>query len=143
MEETDVWIRWSSAFSTYGRDPGVAGQGRSALAAPIGTLPGRGKRPRDRHTRRRRYRGHHRSRDERGDSPAPEQKRLERPRGSMGALTRTLETAHEPNGATSRVDMTADWAVASCALASVWSIGRSHARRRLARSTAHVHRRGR
>ena len=21
MEETDVWIRWSSAFSTYGRDP--------------------------------------------------------------------------------------------------------------------------
>ena len=23
MEESDVWIRWSSAFSTHGRGPGV------------------------------------------------------------------------------------------------------------------------
>src|SRR6476619_7146452 len=87
MEETDVWIRWSSAFSTYGRGPGVPGQVRSALAAPIGTLSGRGKRPRDPDTTRRHYRGSHRPRDERGDSSALEQKRLERQRGSMGPLT--------------------------------------------------------
>src|ERR1700726_3654764 len=113
MEETDVWIRWSSAFSTYGRDPGVPGQVRSALAAPIGTLPGRGTRPRDPHATRRRYRGSHRPRDERGDSSALEQKRLERPGGSMGALTsrRPREGPHEPNGATSMVDMTANLAV--------------------------------
>src|ERR1700722_17189503 len=88
MEESDVWIRWSSAFSTYGRGPGVPGQVRETLAAPIGTLPGRGKRPRDRHAPWRRYRGSSRSRDERGDSSALKRKRLERPRGSMGALTR-------------------------------------------------------
>jgi redox-sensitive bicupin YhaK (pirin superfamily) len=88
MEETDVWIRWNSAFSTHSRGPGVPGQVRSTLAAPIRTLPGPGERPRDRHTARRHYRGSSQCRDERGDSSALKQKRLERPRGSMGALTR-------------------------------------------------------
>src|SRR6202023_2659542 len=40
----NVWIRWSSAFSTYGRGPGVPGQVRSTLADPIATFPGPGKR---------------------------------------------------------------------------------------------------
>jgi hypothetical protein len=39
----------------------------------------------------------------------------------MGTLTsrRLLDSAQESNGATAMVDMTAHWAVASCAFASV------------------------
>src|SRR6266566_4486492 len=69
----------------YRRGPAV--EVRSTLAAPIGTFPGRGKGPRDRHPARPHDRGSQRSREERGDSSALEQERLERPRGSMGALT--------------------------------------------------------
>src|ERR1700722_11907411 len=87
MEESDVWIRWNSAFSTHSRSPGVPEQVRSTAAAPIRTLPGPGKWPRDRHTTRRHHRGSSRSRDERGNRSALERERLERPSGPVGALT--------------------------------------------------------
>jgi hypothetical protein len=37
MEQTDVWIRWRSAFATYGQ--GSAVEIRSALAAPVDHFP--------------------------------------------------------------------------------------------------------
>src|ERR1700748_1926233 len=117
MEET---MLGSTGVQLLRRVAGGRGRGGSQEhtgrppAAAIGALPGRGERPRDRHTRRCRDRDSRRYCDERGDRPAPEQKLLERPVGPMGALTsrRLLDVAEESSGVTAMVDTTADWAVA-------------------------------